>query len=40
MSARLFISRSTVKTHLEHVFANVGVTSRSELAAKAAPRGL
>jgi DNA-binding CsgD family transcriptional regulator len=37
---RLFISRSTVKTHLEHVFAKVGVTSRSELAAEAAARGL
>jgi DNA-binding CsgD family transcriptional regulator len=37
---RLFMSRSTVKTHLEHVFAKVGVTSRSELAAEAAARRL
>ena len=30
---RLFMSRSTVKTHLNHVFAKLGVASRSELAA-------
>lgn len=30
---RLFMSRSTVKTHLNHVFAKLGVTTRSELAA-------
>jgi len=30
---RLFMSRSTVKTHLNHVFAKLGVTTRAELAA-------
>jgi DNA-binding CsgD family transcriptional regulator len=37
---RLLISRSTVKTHLEHVFAKVGINSRTELAAEAARRDL
>lgn len=37
---RLFIARSTVKTHLAHVFAKVGVGSRAELAAAAAQRGI
>ncbi|HEV3352830.1 MAG TPA: LuxR C-terminal-related transcriptional regulator, partial [Acidimicrobiales bacterium] len=37
---RLLISRSTVKTHLEHVFAKVGINSRSQLAAEAAQRDL
>jgi DNA-binding CsgD family transcriptional regulator/tetratricopeptide (TPR) repeat protein len=35
IGARLFMSRSTVKTHLAHVFAKLGVTSRAELAAVA-----
>lgn len=35
---KLFISRSTVKSHLSHVFAKVGVTNRTELAAIAAER--
>jgi len=30
---RLFMSRSTVKTHLNHVFVKLGVATRSELAA-------
>jgi predicted ATPase/DNA-binding CsgD family transcriptional regulator len=36
---RLFITRSTVKTHLSHVYAKLGVRNRSQLAAKAAGRG-
>jgi predicted ATPase/DNA-binding CsgD family transcriptional regulator len=35
---RLFISHSTVKTHLEHIFAKLGVRRRSELAAETARR--
>jgi predicted ATPase/class 3 adenylate cyclase/DNA-binding CsgD family transcriptional regulator len=34
----LFVSRETVKTHLSHIFAKLGVKSRSELAAAAAER--
>ena len=37
---RLFMARSTVKTHLSHVFAKLGVTSRAELAAAAVKRGI
>jgi predicted ATPase/DNA-binding CsgD family transcriptional regulator len=36
----LFISRATVKTHLLHIFAKVGISNRSELAAEAIRRGL
>ena len=35
---RLFVSRGTVKTHLEHVYAKLGVHNRAELAAAAARR--
>ena len=37
---RLFISRGTVKTHLSHVYAKLGIANRSELAAEATRRGL
>lgn len=39
VGARLFISRRTVETHLSHVFAKLGVSSRVELAALAAAQG-
>jgi DNA-binding NarL/FixJ family response regulator len=35
---RLYVSRRTVKTHLAHVFAKLGVSSRTQLAAQAARR--
>jgi predicted ATPase/DNA-binding CsgD family transcriptional regulator len=36
IASRLYVERTTVKTHLEHVFTKLGVSSRSELAAEAA----
>jgi DNA-binding CsgD family transcriptional regulator len=38
IGARLFISRATVKTHLVHVYAKLGIASRTELATRAAAR--
>ena len=38
IGAKLFMSRSTVKTHLSHAFAKVGVANRTELAAAAPER--
>jgi predicted ATPase/DNA-binding CsgD family transcriptional regulator len=35
IASALFISRATVKTHLAHIFAKLGMTSRAELAAEA-----
>lgn len=32
IGARLYMSRSTVKTHLSHVYAKLGVANRAELA--------
>jgi DNA-binding CsgD family transcriptional regulator len=39
IAARLFVSPATVKTHLVHVFAKLGVSTRAELAGLAARRG-
>ena len=36
---RMFISRGTVKVHLSHIYAKLGVSTRSELAAGATRRG-
>lgn len=38
IASRLFVSRATVKSHLLHVFAKLGVASRSELVAEALRR--
>lgn len=38
IAARMFISRGTVKIHLSHVYAKLGIKNRSELAAAAARR--
>lgn len=35
IAARLFISRGTVKTHLAHVYAELGIANRTELARRA-----
>jgi DNA-binding CsgD family transcriptional regulator len=38
IAERLFISRHTVKVHLSHVFAKLGMATRAELAAEATRR--
>ena len=38
IAERLFVAPSTIKTHLGHVFAKLGVGTRAELAALAARR--
>ncbi|MEV6495162.1 response regulator transcription factor, partial [Actinoplanes sp. NPDC051633] len=38
VAAQLYMSRSTVKAHLSHIFSKLGVTNRTELAAVAAVR--
>jgi len=40
IAERLFVSRSTVKMHLAHIFTKLGVSTRAELAAAATRRGL
>lgn len=40
IAPRLFVSRRTVSTHVEHVLAKTGCSSRAELAALAATEGL
>jgi predicted ATPase/DNA-binding CsgD family transcriptional regulator len=37
---RMFISRGTVKVHLAHIFAKLGITTRAELASEATRRTL
>lgn len=37
IGARLFMSRSTVKAHLSHIYAKLGVSNRTELATVASP---
>lgn len=37
---RLFVTPGTVKTHLAHVFAKVGVSTRAERATEATRRGI
>jgi DNA-binding CsgD family transcriptional regulator len=38
IAARLLIGRATVKTHLDHAYAKLGIHSRAELAAEVARR--
>lgn len=40
IGARMFISPGTVKVHLSHIFAKLGVSTRAELASEATRRGL
>ncbi|HKA48890.1 MAG TPA: LuxR C-terminal-related transcriptional regulator [Candidatus Dormibacteraeota bacterium] len=40
IAARMFVSRATVKTHLVHIFAKLGINTRSELASEAIRRGV
>ena len=40
IARRLFIAPGTVKVHLSHIFAKLGITTRTELAAQAASQNL
>jgi DNA-binding NarL/FixJ family response regulator len=40
IAEKLFTSRHTVKVHVSHVFAKLGIASRAELASEATRRGL
>jgi DNA-binding CsgD family transcriptional regulator len=40
IAERMFIARGTVKVHLGHIFAKLGVSTRAELAAQATRRGI
>jgi DNA-binding NarL/FixJ family response regulator len=40
IAQRLFIVPGTVKVHLSHIFAKLGITTRAELAARAASHDL
>ena len=40
IAERMFVARGTVKVHLSHIFAKVGVSTRAELAAQATKRGI
>lgn len=38
VATKLFVSRNTVKAHVAHVYAKLGISTRSELAAKVTRR--
>ena len=40
VAPRLFVSPRTVQSHLTHIFAKLGITTRAELAAQAAAQDL